>query len=145
MKKIKPSLFRPWITGVMIGAVLFNMALPLGTCWCEDCHCKNPEVQAEQSGSGSCCAGCEKTDGKKCCDGELPEVPCRCRDIPKFHATMPTAITPIKKSEAMPIWFILPPLVGSPQVLGLPSYRDSRQGLLPPHVPLHILLCVFLN
>ena len=143
--KIKPCLFRPWIVGVMVGTVLLNMVLPLGTCWCEDCHCKKPEVQTEQPGNGTCCADCKKTEGKKCCDRSLPETPCRCRDIPKIHATMPVTVTPIKKSDAIPPWFVSAFPVGSTPVLGLPSYRDSRRGLLPPHVPLYILLSVFLN
>ena len=88
-------------------------------------------------------------DGLPCCLQQDTRCQCHCGEYPPCIATPSNIVSPTNKLIHDSFWkmsinSILPP-GGQTDALGLPSFPGVRQGLLWPHVPLHVLLCVFLN
>ena len=149
---MKSLAFRQWVACVTTVAVLFSTTAPLGFCWCEGCHCENhisrllPNLAVKDE--KCCCIPPEPLPEEKenCCG--LPEMPCSCGcgDFQKNEAVVPKAVLPIKKPKVSPSWnnvSICP--ANLVYVLGIFSVLSNYRTLPPPHVPLHVLLCVFLN
>ena len=146
---MRRELFRQWVVCAMVVAVLCGAVAP-NVCRCENCPCGNNSSEYDTkidfaiAGKKCCCGSSEVIPEKKCCGGSS-EVPCRCCDILKDHAIVPKAVLQVKKPNLEPVWDIVPVLTfSSAHTLRLSCF-DSHRVLLPPHVPLHILLCVFRN
>ena len=146
--QMKRLSFRQWIAYTVVVAMFFNMAAPLGICWCDGCSCdKNFSKFLPDWASANekcCCTSLEPQSDDKCCGS--PETPCSCPcgDILKNNTTIP-AVLPDKLPHWNPMWNVVAvlPSVSVDNVSKVPSYRDRPRTLF--HVPLHILLCVFLN
>ena len=146
---MRPLSFRQWVACTVIVAMLFNTAAPLGICWCEGCQCEN-NISRYLSKSKPveekcCCTPSVPQPDDGCCG--LPETPCPCPcgDI-QNDAAIPAAILPDKLPNLTPTWngmSVAP--IGFSSVSTVSSNVDRLRTLLPLHVPLHVLLCVFLN
>jgi len=135
-------------------AMLFNVAAPLGFCWCEGCSCGNHisrflPVSAVKEGAVTeekCCCTPSEPPEETCCG--LPETPCQCPcgDIQQDDATAPKGALLVEKPTVAPVRHIVSVLPADfADVSGTLSRLDKHRILLPSHVPLHVLLCVFLN
>lgn len=143
---MKRCTFRQWIVYVMMNAMLFSMVAP-NVCGCEDCPCITGTTQTSTdppAGSKKCCCTPPDTGshGKSC--SESPQTPCPCCDNQKDHGIVPEAVSFIDKPDFEPLWGDVPSLsIGSTNVNLFPF--GGHRVLLSPHVPLHVLLCAFLN
>ena len=151
--RMKPSPFRQWIVCTVIIAVLFNTATPMGVCRCAGCphnkKAQSPENQVSVEKKCPKCCGAppvagqnETSTGRYCC-GTPDNTPCRCCSAPKDHAVRPAAGSLVKKPDFGSSWNVI--AVNSVLTWEIPSCSYHPRVLLPPHVPLHVLLCVFLN
>ena len=142
--------FRQWVACVIVVALLFNVAAPLGLCLCEGCYC---EISIKRflplsafTDEKYCCAPPESVSEYGCCGSAKNPCPCRCGDIQTDNTTAPAAVLSGKMPHLSPAGNLVAALPGSfiytPK--GFLPTGDPRT-LLPPHVPLHVLLCVFLN
>ena len=155
---MKLRSFRQWVACVTMVAVLFGTTAPFGFCMCEDCHCKRsisrllPNVASSDAASsdtavadGKCCCIPPEPLPKGCCG--LLEEPCSCAcgDTQHDVAVIP-AILPVKPPKITPPWSTISFMpVGHTNVSGLLFRYGNLRAMLPSHVPLHVLLCVFLN
>jgi len=152
---VKSLSFRQWVACVTMVAVLFSAAAPLGLCRCEGCHCENhisrllPDFAFPNlavADGDCCCISPEPIPDEDCCG--LPSIPCPCLccDIGKNDTVAP-AILPVKQPKIGLSWDIVSalPVSFTPPVSGVSSLSGNHRVLPSPHVPLHILLCVFLN
>jgi len=148
---MKLPSFRQQVAYVTMVAVLFSTAAPMGICRCVGCHCeKNISLPLPDFAfldfavnDGSCCCVPPKLlPVEECCG--LPEMPCPCSccNIQQNDTVAPAAILSVKQPNFGPSW-VLP--AGPNRVSEQASLPDKRWALLPPHVPLYVLLCVFLN
>jgi len=150
MGLVRPFSFRQWVACGMMVAVLSNTAAPLGLCLCVGCHCENSisrllpcAVVAEED---CCCTPPQTLPEEGCCGS--PETPCSCScgDTQNDNAVVPTMVLPAKQMKIVPSWSVVSVLpAGFTGVSRAFSLLGNRWALPPPHVPLHILLCVFLN
>lgn len=144
--------FRQWVACTAVVTVLFGAVAPR-LCACANCPCGHnathntetaPATTAPATLCTKCCGGQPESTPEKQCSGKSPEMPCCC-DTQKDHAIVPTVISPLKKPNVESLGNIVPVLsVGSADGLRL-SCLNNRWALPPPHTPLHIVLCVFLN
>ena len=154
--KMKQYSFRQFVICAMIGAVFFSTVAPLHICLCEGCHCEHsfgygfakiksdlPKPDSEPTGC------CEKKNSENCCDNKHSQSKsqCLCVTVQKCDAIVPVTTSLVKELKFCPFWDV-------PVVSVAPfdqadtfwsSFLKERRGLLRPHVPLHVLLCVFLN
>jgi len=150
---MKLILSRQWVACITIVAVLFSSAAPLGFCRCVGCHCENsisrllPDLAVADR--KCCCIPPELLPAEECCG--LPKIPCPCLccNIQKSDTVIP-AILPAKQPIVNPSWNTVSRLPvdfanGSAHALGLSPSIGNYQVLSPPHVPLHVLLCIFRN
>jgi len=147
--------FHRRVASLVIAAVLFHTVAPLGVCWCEGCYCENSITQfLPDSESVPSCCECQKAKlpeeppVDKCCTCGQSESTCFCGNNQKDIATVPGTVSPVKKLN--PGSFPKSALVSvSPfdpsDALCSASFLVAQQALLRPHVPLHVMLCVFLN
>lgn len=146
------SLLRKWITCFMMVAVLVNMATPVAMCECEGCACERNVAKFRKSTppaeekSCSCCktpteSPCDMPAERKCCGSS--DTSCSCCDAAKDFAVAAQANLLVKKQDFDSLWSIA--AVSLTPRRDVPSCFYSYRGLPPPHVPLHVLLCVFLN
>ena len=146
---VKLLSFRQWVACVAIVAVLCNMAVPFGFCWCEGCRCENHIsrlfTHSTVEDKKCCCPPTEPLPEENCCGSPKTPCSCGCDDVQKEEAVVPKAVLPIKTPKIIPSWNIVSVLsVDFPNV-SRAFLLGNHQVLLPPHVPLHVLLCVFLN
>jgi hypothetical protein len=78
----------------------------------------------------------------------LPKIPCPCIccDIQNNDAVVPKAVLSIKKTNIGLSWdniSVFP--VDFANLSGMSSLLSNHRASPPPHVPPHVLLCVFLN
>ena len=152
---MKPFTFRQWIACAVMIALLFNMAIPRVICRCDGCHCENslsrlmPDF-AVVTNKKCCCTpqeplSAESLLGNGCCG--LPKLPCPCLccDIQKNNTPVPLTVLLVKKPAINPLWNIVSVIPIDVAHVSVPSHLNHCRTLLPAHVPLHILLCVFLN
>ena len=142
---MRPSLFRQWVACVTMVAVLFSAVVPLGVCRCEDCHCEKSIsrflLDRATEHETCCCIPPEE----KCCKLPVPCL-CVCCNTQNDDAIDPKAVLPVKKPKVGLSWdnvSVFP--VDLANVSGISSLLGTPRALPPPHVPLHVLLCVFLN
>ena len=137
--KMKSPLCRQWVASTVVIAMLFGMAVPVAVCKCDGCHCPKSiaRLLAEQTAANEKCA-CSPADNAPC--------PCQCCDVHSDDTTTPVAVLPEKNPNVKPSWHTISVLpIGFAQTAGLPFQSDNTCTLLPPHVPLHVSLCVFRN
>ena len=151
---MKGFAFRQWVAFAVMIAMLFNVAVPLGLCRCEGCHCPSKSGQVNFSRILHCttaddkcrCIPPEPLPDDECCGSANMPCPCKCCDIQNSNEATPKAVLPLKRSEITPSWETISVIsVGFVNVKEVPSHFDNHRALLPLHVPLHVLLCVFLN
>lgn len=150
MHWMKPLLFRQWVACVMMLAVLFSTTAPLGFCLCEGCHCKNSISlwlpKSAVADTKCCCTLPEPMSEKDCCGS--PEAPCSCScgDIRNDGAVVPAMVPSAKQPKIYPSWNVVSVLpTDFVDISGAVPLLGNRWALPPPHVPLHVFLCVFLN
>ena len=154
---VKPFLFRQWIACVVMTTVLFGPVVPQGVCQCAGCVCGNSSAQPVLANNkNGCCKSTEKSkrlDRGAClenwgCWGS-PTMPfachcfcsCSCNGIQQNEEK---GVLPIQRPDIPLLWDAV--LVSS--VIFVPvswGCLENHRIFSPPHVPLHVLLCVFLN
>jgi hypothetical protein len=93
-----------------------------------------------------CCTPSEPLPDENCCG--TPETPCSCScgGVQKDKAVVPTTVLPVSKPKIVPAWDgISVCAIDNANVSGAFSLLGNHRALPPPHVPLHVSLCVFLN
>ena len=149
MEAMRRFAFRQWVACVTTLAMLLSMATPLGICRCVGCHCENSlawfflDFTVED---GKCsCTSSEPLAEEKCC--ELPGGPCSCLccDGNNDDAVIPMAVLLVKQPNVAPSWDFVEILPVNDAVVSRAFSLGNHRALPPPHVPLHVLLCVFLN
>jgi len=151
---MKPLSFRQWVACVTMVAVLFGTTAPFGFCLCKDCHCEHSISRLLPDFSFSdpvvadvkcCCTPSEPLPEDECCGSSGTPCSCACGDTQNDEAVIP-AVLSVKPPKINPLWSIVSVLpVGFASVSGLASLCGNHRAMPPPHVPLHVLLCVFLN
>ena len=143
--KVKPLTFRQWATCVTIGAMLSAVVMPPGICWCAECGCAVSVTQSQATPAVADVRYCCKPPPPLPCS-EKPDspCPCQCSDTQKGDTILPETVLPVKKTNARPVWDSVH-FAGFADVSGVSSSVASCIALPIPHVPLHVLLCVFLN
>jgi len=163
---MKPYSFRQWVVGGVILALLCNIATPLAVCRCEGCHCKKGGTQKEEHPQKCTSSSLSKPSQPSCTDEEdhdpctppepsaikgccgLSEMPCFCQccNVQANDVFTPKAALLVKRPDVTPSWDFVSVLpVGFANASEAFSRSVHCRTLLPPHVPLHVLLCVFLN
>ena len=90
-----------------------------------------------------CC--CEK-DSKNCCGCGQQEGKCLCGHLQKAVAVTPDTVSPVQKLMSSPTWDMLIDIVSpADEVGGLIIFLEHQHLRRTSPVPLHVLLCVFLN
>lgn len=149
---VKPFSFRQWVACVTMVAVLFGTMTPFGFCLCEGCHCENsisrllPSLALSDTAaaSGRCCCTPPEPLPEGCCGSPTP-CSCSCGDTQDDVAVSP-AVLPAKQPKIVPSWNIVSVIpVDFARVFGQLSLSCDHRAMPLPHVPLHVLLCVFLN
>jgi len=142
--------FQQWVACVTMIAVLFGTATPLGFCRCVGCHCESsisrlfPDFAVENA--KCCCIPPEPLPDEECCGQPKMPCPCSCCNIQADDADAPVPALLVKQPNVNPSWNIVSVvLVGYANALGAFSPLGNHRAMPPPHVPLHVLLCVFLN
>ena len=142
--------FRQWVACVAMVAVIFSTAAPLGVCLCEGCNCKNNisrllthSAVAEKK---CCCTSPEPMPEDGCCGSSGVPCSCTCDGTKNDVAFVPATVLPAKQSKVSPFLNVVSAIsvVSSDALRGSPIW-GSHRAIPPPHVPLHVLLCVFLN
>ena len=154
---MKPLLHQHWTAYVVVVAMLFNVVTPASACQCVGCPFKGNADSSlpvkETFGNGGCRSCCktpavppyEKPTNEPCGCGS-PGVPCRCHDVHKESAVMPDASSLGKKPSPNQSWtFLITISTGFTNASRVSSRLEHHRILMPPHVPLHVLLCTFLN
>ena len=146
------NLFRQWIACVVMTTVLLGPVVPQGVCLCEGCTCgTNFLVLAKNK--GDCC--CESlfdhetcSDNRGCCGSQsMPfscPCSCSCSDIRQSEAIEQKGILLLKRPDVPLLWDAVSVFSVSFVPVSWGCLENPRI-LPPPHVPLHVLLCVFLN
>ena len=146
--------FRQCVALAVVVAMLFNVAVPFGVCRCEGCHCPSKSGHGNVSRflhhcttDNKCrCIPPEPSPDDECCGLAKMPCPCRCCDVQNSNEATHKAVLPLKRLDITPPWeTVSVASVGFVNVKEIPSHVDNRRALLPLHVPLHVLLCVFLN
>ena len=143
--------FRHLVAYSVIFAVLFSTVIPSIICLCEGCYCEhslaNRPSFCENNSSAEepeLCCHCQK---EQPCNDNPTEKHCCCIDIQKIVAIEPKSFSQPKKLNMNPLRDMIvasiPPF-GVVKDFGFMSF-DAQRFLLRPHVPLHVMLCVFLN
>jgi|GEM_PF-1881291 len=149
---MKPFLFRQWVAGAVMAALLFNVAAPLVLCRCDGCSCgcnpswSLPDFAAAVEAERFCCSPPVPVSSQGGCGS--PEMPCQCQcgNYQAGESIVPKAVLPIQRPDSKPAWDLVSVLPADFACTSEVFSRfDDRRVLLPPHVPLHVLLCVFLN
>jgi hypothetical protein len=131
-------------------AMLFNVAVPLGICRCEGCHCENSLSRffpdPATTGEKCCCASPETVQTEEHCS--LPETPCSCQcgSVQQDDATAPVAVLSVKVPNGSSLWDSIS--ATHTDFIHVPKTSFSTNGLrtfFSSPVPLYVLLCVFLN
>lgn len=153
---IRQNTFRQWVACITMGAMLLGTLAPPVICQCEGCGCSDNAAQYDNATpccqvDTPCCQVESAAVCKSCCckppeKSESSKSPCSCQccDTQKSEAVRSKAVLPVQKPGFSPLLDIALPagLASDSDVL---SYIVYRRALPPPHVPLHVLLCVFLN
>lgn len=142
--------FRQWVASVVIVAMLFNVAAPLGICCCKDCYSQSNIWQFFRDpavAEGKCCCTPSKPLSDDDDSSGSPEKPCPCGccEIQQDDATVPKGAWLVEEPNVSPAWHIVPVLPLNFADASARLFRLDRRWVLPPPIPLHILLCVFLN
>ena len=91
----------------------------------------------------ACC--CEK-DSQNCCGCGQQEGKCFCGHLQKAVAVTPDTVSPVQKLISSPTWDMLIDIVSpADEVGGLVIFLEHQHLRRTSPVPLHVLLCVFLN
>ena len=165
--KVNLPLFWKGVACLTMGAVLLGALTPQGICLCENCPCGQHDggkstvwmpIHSPKMDEKHCCKSPETPPqsrkprcGSHCCRSHccgLPEKPCPCPccNAQKCDAILPKAVALIQKPNFNPMGTIISIVpAGSVDILRVSSCLASCRALPPPHVPLHVLLCVFLN
>ena len=146
---MRSLVFQQWTAYLVVVAMLFGMAAPVAVCRCVDCNCPKskawfmPKSATDSTGTGNTKCNCLPVTEDRC-TSEIP-CPCQCCDIQHDDKIASEAVLTerVHFNPSQDIVSVLP--VGFASVSGLPFRSDSPRILLSPHVPLHVLLCVFLN
>jgi len=147
---MRPFSYRQWVACAVMIAMLFSMAAPFSLCLCAECPCEH-RVSRFMPGSAiatekSCCSSPIAQPEKGCCGP--PKMPCQCQcgDNQDNDAIVHKAALLLKRPNISPSWDVVSVLhAGFADASGTFSRLDNRRIFLPPHVSLHVLLCVFLN
>ena len=164
---MKRFSFQQGVSCVIIGAVFFSAVLPLRLCLCADCHCDHKltfafgkteyAVSTDESSHGCCsqrAPGCHcgdslyksEEDADDCC--LQSKTQCHCAEFHKNFSTKPDSVSPVKKPTNDSSWkmgVVSISSVGLTDTNASTGFQNTRRELLWPHVPLHVMLCVFLN
>ena len=137
--------FQKWIACVVMVAMLFNMAAPVAVCKCEGCYCPKSiaRIFSEPSVEDKKC-GCLPIDEENFTSET--SCPCRCCGIQDNETASSPAILPTKQTNPNLSGVIASTLsTNFVNNSGLPFRAGDCRTLFQPHVPIHVLLCVFLN
>ena len=159
--------FQQGISCVIIGAVFFSAVLPSRLCLCADCHCDHKlpfgfgktecALSINESPQGCCSQrepGCHCGDSPFKPDGNADgcclrsKTQCHCAEFHQNFATKPDSVSPVKKLYDDSSWNMGVVSISSVGLIDTNAsslFQDARRGLLWPHVPLYMMLCVFLN
>ena len=145
---MKQNSFRQWIICVIICPVFFCAGLPLSFCFCADCPCtdcpcansldfcfENHDCVISTLNLLHCCCMHQGTQ-------------CPCGNFQQNTVTLPNKVSSTKKLNNSSSWkmgVVSVPPFGQNDALGLASFPDARRSWLWLNVPLHVMLCVFLN
>jgi len=146
---------RRWIAWVVMAAMLLNTAALGEFCLCKGCSCARsisrllpiPAVAVKKCAVKKCCCSSpESVPSDNCCGSPQAPCPCKCGDVHTDKVTALTAVLSDKMPNMRPAWNLISVLpVNVADVPKRIFSIDDPRTLLPPHVPLHVLLCVFLN
>ena len=147
---MKPFSLRQWVACAVMATMLFNMVTPFTICRCVDCSCEHntssPISKSAIETKMSCCAPPVLLANERCC--RSPEVPCdcQCSNYQANESVVPTAVPSVKRPEIKPHWDFVSTLPDSVHYASEAFARlEKCRTTLTSHVPLHVLLCVFLN
>ena len=144
--------FRQWAACVTTVAMLFSAAVPFGFCICDGCLCENsfwhliPGFTPSNAvvANEKCCCTPPEPLSNECCG--LQKAPCSCSCGNAQNDAIVPAVPTFKLPNAVPAWRIVSVIsVDFANVSGMFSLCGNHQAMPPSHVPLHVLLCVFLN
>ena len=142
--RMKPFLFQQWVACAVMAALVCNLAAPLAFCKCEGCPCEDTITRFLPTIATTCV--------KCCCTPPETETSCRQCGYVQVGEALPPAVLPVNETDFSRVWDMVSesldktlPHVGFDDALGLSSRLDKLRTLSPLHVPLHVLLCVFLN
>ena len=125
---------RQWVACGLMLAMLFSIAAPLALCRCANSCCGETSTPVQNT---ECCGPSETLCQCVCCNY---------REQQTSEPITLEAVLPVKRPDVKPSWdasSVLP--VGFAPATNF-CLRLNNHRLLPfPHVPLHVLLCVFLN
>jgi len=129
--------------------MLFSAVIPTNICLCIGCHCENSLgnglVKDEVLPLPESNCNCRE---EKCRNDNDAESKCFCTNVLKAIAVQPNTVSPVKKLKfdlsRDTIAVTVPPF-GSVDAVGLAPHFGTRRLSFYPHVPLHVILCVFLN
>ena len=142
---MKRYFFRQFISSIMIGAVLLGTVVPLCACLCECCYRENGRTCEIAKIDRDLSILDTKNTGWRAKNNS--GINCRCVLAQRFVAIVPITVSQVKQLNSCPSWDIVVSIPSFDQVdtMCLSSFLKERRGSLCSHVPLHVLLCVFLN
>ena len=141
--KMKSPLYRQWVAYATVIAMLFGMIAPMAVCKCVDCNCPKSKTWLSGPATSEKCA-CLPRD-KDCSTSNVP-CECLCCDVQNVDKVALVAVLSTQKQNYSPSWDVVSVLpVDVAYGSGLPFSFGNSRILAPPHVSLHVLLCVFLN
>jgi hypothetical protein len=107
------------------------------------CCAEVVDDSSSQTDDAACC--CEK-DSKNCCGCGQQKGKCLCGHLQKAVAVTPDTVSPVQKLMSSPTWDMLIDIVSpADEVGGLMIFLEHQHLRRASPVPLHVLLCVFLN
>ncbi|MDR1492581.1 MAG: hypothetical protein LBT05_07655 [Planctomycetaceae bacterium] len=161
--------FRIQTTFAAVFAVFFSAVMPIGSCYCAGCSCENnvlknsntPNAQTKScySGRSLCCkekiSSPQSSDTSSCCQTTSKENSCncgssgdgcQCNKITASTISLPDAVSPVKRILnhnddfcGILVFASLNNAVYDHSA----ALRFLRSSPEAAHVPLHVLLCVF--
>jgi hypothetical protein len=139
------------VSFVLVFVVLFGTVSP-NVCRCEECQCRKGTAPVQEQPTATvektCCKPLEPVidkEAKSCCGQSDSPCPCQCCDGTKSDALPPQAVLSMQKQKLLPAWDAVLVLTAGFSDVSELSVHYVHYRAMPPPVPLHVLLCVFLN
>ena len=147
---MRPFSFRQWVACAVMAAMLFNMAAPFVFCRCDECDCGHDVSRSISSFAIEADKPCHDSPvsftKKECCGSSEMPCNCQCSDHQTNEPLDSKVVLSVQRPDVKPAWNIASVLPGSVYNASESFARfENYRTALPSRVPLHVLLCVFLN